>query len=114
MDIAHRDLKPENFLLQDNTKGTPLEKNVVKVVDFGFARPFEPKEKFMTMCGTPHYMAPEILIENGYDALCDIWSCGIILYVLLGGHPPFGADEEDVDDVLKEVRNGKLSFDSDA
>jgi len=84
--IAHRDLKPENLLLDAHF--------VLKLADFGFAHLFAPSARTMfTECGTPGYMAPEMLRANnmhGYDATkCDVWACGVVLFIMLAGFPPF-------------------------
>jgi calcium-dependent protein kinase len=79
--VCHRDLKPEN-MLYDNESG------LLKVIDFGTATHFQPKQKFSQLVGTPYYVAPEVLHGN-YDNKCDIWSVGVILYVILSGAPPF-------------------------
>jgi len=106
--IAHRDLKPENFLLS-LSKSTPFKENHLKLVDFGFAQTFKPGEKTMkTKCGTPHYLAPEVFLEDCYDEKCDMWSCGIILYVFLCGEPPF--DGENLEDIVSCAKAGKPSF----
>lgn len=80
--IVHRDIKPENLLM-----GTPAKESNLKVVDFGTSRVFS-DEKMKGIIGTPFYIAPEVL-RYSYTEKCDIWSCGVILYVLLSGSKPF-------------------------
>jgi calcium-dependent protein kinase len=77
--IAHRDLKPENILYESNKPGAGL-----KVVDFGTSIAYDPREKMRQRFGTAYYIAPEVL-DRKYDSKCDIWSCGVILYILLCG-----------------------------
>jgi serine/threonine protein kinase len=81
--IAHRDLKPENLLLDGDF--------VLKLADFGFSNAFVNKQQIMyTECGTPGYMAPEMFASKGYDPQAtDIWACGVILFIMLAGFPPF-------------------------
>jgi calcium-dependent protein kinase len=84
--IVHRDLKPENLMLEcvEPKNG----KYDVKVIDFGVSCRFE-KEKDLTLAiGTTYYVAPEV-IQKSYNEKCDVWSCGVILYILLCGYPPF-------------------------
>lgn len=83
-DIAHRDLKPENLLY---TKTGPL--GILKLTDFGFAKETLVKDTLQTPCYTPYYVAPEVLGTEKYDKSCDIWSLGVIMYILLCGFPPF-------------------------
>lgn len=85
--FAHRDLKPQNLLL---TGGPGGEQNL-KLGDFGFARFVDPKDMAETLCGSPLYMAPEILRYEKYDGRADLWSVGAILYEMLYGRPPFRA-----------------------
>lgn len=83
--IAHRDLKPENLLLTDEV----MDKASVKISDFGLARGISGGNMAETCCGTPGYVAPEVIGKQPYDARCDIWSLGVIMFVLLSGTPPF-------------------------
>ena len=104
--VAHRDLKPENLLLQsrDRSKLTP-----VKIADFGFAKSIEKKNSCRSLCGTPGYLAPEILERfPSYDVPCDIWSVGVILFLLLGGYLPF--DDSDEKKVFDHTRNARYCF----
>lgn len=82
--VAHRDLKPENLLLRSKT-----DDHSIKIADFGFAKVVERPQSLTTQCGTPGYVAPEILTGKPYDESADMWSVGVILYILLGGYPPF-------------------------
>ena len=87
--IVHRDLKPENILLDD--KGSDL---TIKIIDWGCAKSFKKNEKMTNADGTPYYIAPEVL-EGNYDEKCDVWSCGVILYIMLCGYPPFNGETDD-------------------
>merc|ERR1712137_386300 len=85
MDIIHRDLKPENLLLKSKDNDTE-----VKIADFGLAKVLGAAAMTQTACGTPSYVAPEVLkSDNGYDTAVDMWSVGVITYILLSGFPPF-------------------------
>lgn len=81
--IVHRDIKPENLLVDVDEAGN----RVLKLADFGLAQ--EVTESLYMVCGTPTYVAPEILAESGYGLKVDIWAAGVILYILLCGFPPF-------------------------
>ncbi|XP_057957775.1 calcium-dependent protein kinase 24 [Malania oleifera] len=87
--VMHRDLKPENFLFANTSETSPL-----KAIDFGLSMFFEPGERFSEIVGSPYYMAPEVLRRN-YGPEVDVWSAGVILYILLCGVPPFWAETEE-------------------
>jgi len=104
--IAHRDLKPENLLLVSETDDAD-----VKIADFGFAKRC-PAEGYTTMCGTPSYVAPEILTtttSGPYNVQCDMWSLGVIVYILLGGYAPFG-DGHDERELYRNITAGCFEF----
>lgn len=86
--VMHRDLKPENFLFANKKESSPL-----KAIDFGLSVFFTPGERFTEIVGSPYYMAPEVLRRN-YGPEVDVWSAGVIVYILLCGVPPFWADTE--------------------
>ncbi|XAR68536.1 Non-specific serine/threonine protein kinase [Bertholletia excelsa] len=86
--VMHRDLKPENFLFSDKSETAP-----VKAIDFGLSVFFKPGERFSEIVGSPYYMAPEVL-KRDYGPEVDVWSAGVILYILLCGVPPFWAETE--------------------
>jgi len=100
--IVHRDLKPENILLED--KGSD---SIIKIIDWGCAKNFNKNEKLTNKDGTPYYIAPEVL-EGNYDEKCDIWSCGVILYIMLCGYPPFDGESEE--EILEKVKKGSFDF----
>jgi len=101
--IAHRDLKPENLLSAGDS-----EKEVIKIADFGFSKNFG-EEKLMTSCGSPGYVAPEVLTSESYDKSVDMWSVGVIIYILLCGYPPFYADNAPA--LFKKIMDVKYDFD---
>jgi len=102
--VCHRDLKPENFLF---TNKDPVEKSTLKIIDFGLSCVFTENQVLTTKAGTPYYVAPQVLAGK-YDQLSDIWSCGVIMYVLLCGYPPFFGETDA--EVLSKVRLGNFSF----
>lgn len=101
--IVHRDLKPENILLEQNK-----EFDQIKIIDFGTSLVYDPNRNLDEKLGTPYYIAPEVLNKN-YNEKCDIWSCGVITYILLSGVPPFNGQSDQ--DIMKKVREGQFSFD---
>ncbi|KAK3151157.1 hypothetical protein QOZ80_3AG0242460 [Eleusine coracana subsp. coracana] len=87
--VVHRDLKPQNILLVENN-----ENSLLKIADFGFAKFLQPSTLAETLCGSPLYMAPEVMQAQKYDAKADLWSVGVILYQLVTGYPPFNGDNQ--------------------
>mmetsp|Transcript_66709 Transcript_66709/g.168284 ORF Transcript_66709/g.168284 Transcript_66709/m.168284 type:complete len:543 (+) Transcript_66709:108-1736(+) len=109
--VCHRDLKPENFLFQLKA---PIEGNTLKVIDFGIAATFDPPNgSFTTRTGTPYYVAPEVLQFpfTQYGPECDMWSSGVIMYVLLSGRLPFRGVDDNA--TFAKVKSAKVSFPSD-
>ncbi|XP_051131179.1 calcium-dependent protein kinase 26-like [Andrographis paniculata] len=103
--VMHRDLKPENFLFVNEDEDSPL-----KTIDFGLSVFFKPGEVFTDVVGSPFYVAPEVLFQH-YGPQADVWSAGVILYVLLCGFPPFWGESEQ--EIFKEVLHGDIDFSSD-
>ncbi|CAI9097550.1 OLC1v1034007C1 [Oldenlandia corymbosa var. corymbosa] len=103
--VTHRDLKPENFLFVNEKENSPI-----KIIDFGLSMFFKPGERFTDVVGSPYYVAPEVLCKN-YGVEADIWSAGVIVYILLSGVPPFWGESEK--EIFKEVLHGDLDFSSD-
>ncbi|KAL4560647.1 hypothetical protein LXL04_032800 [Taraxacum kok-saghyz] len=103
--VMHRDLKPENFLFVNEHEEAPL-----KTIDFGLSMFFKPGEMFTDMVGSPYYVAPEVL-RKFYSQECDIWSAGVIIYILLCGVPPFWDETEQ--GIFEQVLKGDLDFNSE-
>jgi|TARA_B100001540_G_scaffold284377_1_gene276634 calcium-dependent protein kinase len=109
MDVIHRDLKPENFVLKTKAKDAPI-----CAIDFGLSTFYHENQTFTEFVGSPYYMAPEVLGYR-YSLEADVWSCGVILYILLSGVPPFwGQTEKATFDAIKRYKKGvePLDFDS--
>ncbi|KAG0455189.1 hypothetical protein HPP92_024148 [Vanilla planifolia] len=103
--VMHRDLKPENFLYANNKENAAL-----KAIDFGLSVIFKPGERFSEIVGSPYYMAPEVLKRN-YGPEVDVWSAGVILYILLCGVPPFWAETEQ--GIAQAIIRSSLDFKRD-
>ncbi|KAK7393149.1 hypothetical protein VNO78_21627 [Psophocarpus tetragonolobus] len=103
--VMHRDLKPENFLFVNQQ-----EDSLLKTIDFGLSVFFKPGDIFTDVVGSPYYVAPEVLRKR-YGQEADVWSAGVILYILLSGVPPFWAENEQ--GIFEQVLRGDLDFSSD-
>ncbi|XP_032915979.1 serine/threonine-protein kinase DCLK2 isoform X1 [Catharus ustulatus] len=106
LNIVHRDIKPENLLVCEYSDGTKS----LKLGDFGLATVVE--GPLYTVCGTPTYVAPEIIAETGYGLKVDIWAAGVITYILLCGFPPFRSENNLQEDLFDQILVGKLEFPS--
>ncbi|XP_036810188.1 serine/threonine-protein kinase DCLK2-like isoform X2 [Oncorhynchus mykiss] len=104
MNIVHRDIKPENLLVCEYLDGTKS----LKLGDFGLATVVE--GPLHTVCGTPTYVAPEIIAEAGYGLKVDIWATGVITYILLCGFPPFRSEDNLQEDLFDQILVGRLDF----
>ncbi|XP_054909898.1 serine/threonine-protein kinase DCLK3 [Poeciliopsis prolifica] len=104
--IVHRDLKPENLLIEKVSAGVGR----LKLGDFGLAMVVT--EPVFTICGTPTYVAPEILCETGYGVAVDVWALGVILYILLCGFAPFRSGDRDQEELFKLIKHAELHFPS--
>ncbi|KAK1270884.1 Calcium-dependent protein kinase 32 [Acorus gramineus] len=103
--VIHRDLKPENFLFANEEESSPL-----KAIDFGLSVFFKPGERFSEIVGSPYYMAPEVLKRN-YGPEVDVWSAGVILYILLCGVPPFWAETDE--GIAQAIIHSVVDFERD-
>jgi serine/threonine protein kinase len=104
--VAHRDIKPENLMLM---KDLDVDGVLIKLADFGFARLYDSHSATMsTTCGTPEYVAPEVLKQIGYGCECDVWSMGIVTYIMLCGYAPF--HHENVQRLFRLVMRGQFTF----
>jgi calcium-dependent protein kinase len=97
-DIVHRDLKLENLLYVTG------QSSQLKLIDFGFARIWDPSTLMMTSCGSVAYVSPDVISGKGYTNKCDMWSLGVIIWMLLTGYPPFHGDEKTI---VAKIRTGK-------
>uniref|UniRef100_A0A3B3QP17 Serine/threonine-protein kinase DCLK2 n=1 Tax=Paramormyrops kingsleyae TaxID=1676925 RepID=A0A3B3QP17_9TELE len=106
LNIVHRDIKPENLLVYEHQDGSKS----LKLGDFGLATVVD--GPLYTVCGTPTYVAPEIIAESGYGLKVDIWAAGVITYILLCGFPPFRGSSEDQEVLFDQILMGQLDFPS--
>lgn len=104
--VVHRDLKPSSIRYSDDS-GLP---ECIRICDFGFAKQLRAENGLlMTPCYTATFMAPEVLKKQGYDAACDIWSLGILLYTIIAGFSPFASSSEDTaEEILAQIGSGKF------
>lgn len=100
--ICHRDIKPENLLLTSKSEDAEI-----KLIDFGLASKFGNNQEMHSIVGTPYYVAPEVLMSD-YGKECDIWSAGVLLYVLLSGRPPFNGNT--YESVVRKIMKGDFNF----
>jgi len=105
--VAHRDIKPENILLNSKDKDSP-----VKIIDFGLARKHDEdfEAPMTTIVGTPYYIAPDVLRKK-YKKSCDLWSVGVVAYILLCGYPPFNGSDKD--EMHRATLRGRYHFPSE-
>ena len=106
--IAHRDLKPENLLLMVSIHCYLKPFSLHLLTNFGFAKKVTSEECLLTQCGTPGYVAPEILRGVPYGQKADMWSLGVIAYILIGGYPPF--IEQNQSKLFRKIKRGSYEF----
>jgi len=104
MNIVHRDLKPENILIVKRMKNGC---HPIKIIDFGTAKIFSKEKRETLLIGSAYYIAPEVLDRN-YTEKCDLWSCGVIMYILLTGRPPFGGNTDM--EIMQKIKTGKFDL----
>ena len=95
--ILHRDIKPDNCMIDRN--------GYLKVIDFGLAKLLKEKDHTTTCCGTPHYLAPEVILGKGYSFSADYWSIGICMFEIFYGYVPFGTSSKNIMDIYNEIIN---------
>lgn len=89
--IVHRDIKPENVMLEERSHDISI-----KIIDFGTAIQLARPIDYNQLVGTSYYLAPEVARREEYNELCDIWSCGVVMYMLLTGFPPFAGKNDEI------------------
>jgi len=100
--VVHRDLKLENFLYESEDADSQL-----KLIDFGFAKVWDPSTLMMASCGSIAYVSPDVLCGKGYTNKCDLWSLGVIVWMLLAGYPPFHGDEKLM---MQKIKSGQADW----
>ena len=100
--IVHRDIKPQNIIFESKNKDAQ-----VKIIDFVFSQHYDPSKKMLKTVGTPYYIAPEVL-RKSYNEKCDVWSCGVLLYILLVGYPPFAGKHSD--EIMRNISKGEYEM----
>jgi len=122
--IVHRDLKLENFLFKDKNHHAQMDKHLqqmqenndnssrveapqLKLIDFGFARVWDPSKFMMTACGSAEYVSPDVLLGDGYTDKADLWSIGVIVWMLLTGYPPFHGQKQDL---MSKIKSGRPDY----
>lgn len=98
--IAYRDLKPENLLIAGDGH--------LKITDFGFAKKIPPGHRTLSLCGTPEYLAPEIIMNQGHNQGVDWWSLGVLMFEMLAGYPPFY--DNNTYEVYRKITVGQYQF----
>lgn len=101
--IVHRDIKPQNILLESKDNNC-----AIKIGDFGFAKRVHTPKSLTSRCGTPSYVSPEVLKNQPYDQSCDMWSVGVVLYVMLCGYTPFMEDNQEK--MFERIKLGDWKF----
>jgi calcium/calmodulin-dependent protein kinase I len=101
--VVHRDIKPENMLVDNFSDQWP-----VKLTDFGLSAKLQKNKPLYSVCGTPMFVAPEVIKGRGYDCSCDMWSIGVTLYTILCGYPPFF--EDDISHLISKIVKAEFSF----
>mmetsp|Transcript_4166 Transcript_4166/g.6198 ORF Transcript_4166/g.6198 Transcript_4166/m.6198 type:complete len:251 (+) Transcript_4166:28-780(+) len=104
--ISHRDIKPENFMLHKKN-----DLSCVKMIDFGLSKDFSASQTMVTMIGSPYYIAPEVILMK-YNKNIDIWSMGVVLYIMISGKVPFPGRSEN--EIIKNVMKSDFHFNYDA
>jgi calcium-dependent protein kinase len=107
LNIIHRDLKPENILIESEEKDSGYLN--IKIIDFGTAKIFDKNKTEKSVIGSAYYIAPEVLNEK-YNEKCDIWSCGVIMYILLSASPPFNGEDTEI---ISKIKVGKYDLKAD-
>jgi len=101
--IAHRDIKPENCVFE----GKDID-STLKVIDFGRSKILKPKNEISDKAGSLYYVAPEVLSNRNYNEKCDMWSCGVIMYLMISGFPPFNSTNRK--EIIELIKKGIVDY----